>query len=68
LDPVGIKKWEYPSVDPLLDATYFNGAVTVYTSPGQMAALDVVTGKVLFQYIGDGKPYVFTNNGRLHIM
>jgi tetratricopeptide (TPR) repeat protein len=59
LDPLGAKKWEYPSVDPLAEATYFNGTVTVYTSPLQMSALDVVTGNVLWQYASARKPYVF---------
>jgi outer membrane protein assembly factor BamB len=33
-----------------------------------MSALDVVTGKVLWQYASTRTPYVFTNNGRFHIV
>jgi outer membrane protein assembly factor BamB len=63
LNPLGAKRWEYPSVDPLAEATYFNGTVTVYTSPQQMSSLDVVTGNILWQYASARKPYVFVNDG-----
>jgi hypothetical protein len=63
LNPLGAKRWEYPSVDPLAEATYFNGTITVYTSPQQLSSLDVVSGQVLWQYASARKPYVFINDG-----
>src|SRR5436853_30309 len=74
LAPLGEKRWEYPSIDPQGEATYFNGVITVYTSPLQMSALDVRTGRLLWQYdatisgIGGRPPRVFTTAGRFFIL
>jgi outer membrane protein assembly factor BamB len=68
LGPTGTKKWEYPSVDPLAEATYFNGAIAVYTSRTRMSALDAVTGRTLWQYAGSSRPYVFLSGGHFFIV
>jgi serine/threonine protein kinase/outer membrane protein assembly factor BamB len=68
LDPLGVKRWEYPSVDPLAAATYFNGTITAYTSPQQLSSLDVRSGNVLWQYTSTRRPYVFIDDGRFFIV
>ena len=71
IEPLGAKKWEYPSIAPKEETTYFNRVITVYTAPLQLSALDVATGKLLWQYdvtIGGRMPRVFTTAARFFIL
>ena len=68
LTATGTKNWEYGPVDNLGEVTYFNGVVTLYTSPVQISALDVATGKVLWAYADGRKPHVFMAAGRFFIL
>src|SRR5262249_47662508 len=66
--PDGSKKWESPSGDTRMETTYFNGIITVYNSPVQMSALEVATGKRLWQVDGTRPPLVYTNAGRFFVL
>jgi outer membrane protein assembly factor BamB/TolB-like protein len=53
LDPnTGVKQWEYPSNARAQKPLYFKGVVILQTSGTQIAALDALTGAVLWQYSG----------------
>src|SRR5262249_38200925 len=64
------KKWEYkPLVIPAETTTYFNGTLIVYTSPIQVTALDINTGKPVWQYAATQKrPSIFSTSGHLFVV
>jgi outer membrane protein assembly factor BamB len=66
LGVLGNKKWEYSIAGG--QATYFNGVITVYTSPLQLSALSAQSGKLLWKYDGSRTPYVVTTANRFFIL
>jgi serine/threonine protein kinase/outer membrane protein assembly factor BamB len=63
----GKKRWEYQPVAPIGPVTYFGQTAILYNTLEQLSAVDVETGKVLWQYSGAGMPAVLPSSGRLFI-
>lgn len=65
----GEKRWEYPHVEPV-EVDYFQGAVLMYTAPLQLSALEVGTGKILWQYSSEQAPppYMYVTGDRLFVL
>jgi serine/threonine protein kinase/outer membrane protein assembly factor BamB len=64
----GAKTWEYGPVAAERNVTVFERTAIVYTSPTQLSALDLETGKVLWQFSGSGTTDALANAGRLFIV